>query len=86
MAMTICISSFFLLEGMLKKRMGKMKQYLDRKGFSNFPYQRKQMTKMRIKRIERDDDFFKCFHFPFLSCMLPTPGLFLLRWERKRFS
>ncbi len=74
MAMTICISSFFLLEGMLKKRMGKMKQYLDRKGFSNFPYQRKQMTKMRIKRIERDDDFFKVFiSFSYLvCCQLPV--------------
>jgi hypothetical protein len=74
MAMTICISSFFLLEGMLKKRMGKMKQYLDRKGFSNFPYQRKQMTKMRIKRIERDDDFFNVFiSFAYLvCCQLPV--------------
>ncbi len=47
-----------------KKGLGKMKQYLDRKGFSNFPFQGKQMTKMRIKRMERDDDFLM-FSFPF---------------------
>ncbi len=73
--MTISKSSFFLLEGMVKKRdWEKLKQYLDRKGFSNFPYQRKQMTKMRIKRIERDDDFFNVFiSLSYLvCCQLPV--------------